>query len=303
MSSGFFNFWTVIKYQRIKKHGTKDLIEAFNERNKYWELFYSDLNDNDLWSQSFFAISIVRSSLSSFIITVLYDYPLMQTSFLVISDGAIIFFLYFKNPFKTLRGTLAQCYYEIITFLVHLCAFILGLQDSFKHSSYTVKLIMSMGILYLNTALVSGAIGFMFIEIYKTISEKKRAARLKKSHSVPVDNQEIQNLNQTASPLHPSETDDAPKRQDSINQEESKSTEKFYFLPENYQNCDLANSDLRNMEPSQGLESNFSGENSISSDMIPSQRINHQRTPSSVPIMIRHRPQSNKETIPETQAT
>jgi len=161
-------------------------IDIFNERNKYWQLFYSDFNDHDFWSQSFFAILIIRSSLSSFIITVLYDYPIMQTSYLVIMDGAIIFFLYFKNPFNTLRGRLAQCYYEIITGLVHLCTFILGLQGTFKGLSDTVKLIMSKGILYLNTALVSGAIGFMFIEIYKTISQKTRVARLRQYENIAI---------------------------------------------------------------------------------------------------------------------
>jgi len=286
----FFNFWTVIKYQRIKNQGMKNLLEAFNERNKYWQLFYSDFSDDDLWSQSFFAISIIRSALSSFIITILYDYPLMQTSYLMIMDGAIIFFLYFKNPFNTLRGTLAQYYYEIITLLVHLCAFILSLQDSFKTSSDTVKLFMSSGILYLNTALVSGAIGFMFIEIYKTISEKERVARLKKSHSVPVDNQEIQNLTQTANPFHPSETD-VPKRQNSINQEENKSIEKFYFLPEDNQKRNLVTSDFH-MGSSQGVKSNFYAENSMLSDMHPSNRANHQINQSARLIMIRHRPQA-----------
>ena len=47
----FFNFWTVNKYQSRKLQGVKAL-EAFNERNEYWELLYSDFNDDDLWSQS-----------------------------------------------------------------------------------------------------------------------------------------------------------------------------------------------------------------------------------------------------------
>jgi hypothetical protein len=34
----FFNFWTVNKYQSIKSQGMEE-IKAFNERNKYWELF------------------------------------------------------------------------------------------------------------------------------------------------------------------------------------------------------------------------------------------------------------------------
>jgi len=149
----FFNFWIVKKYQSIKKQRAKDL-EAFNERNMYWELFYSDFSDDDLWSQSFFATLLIRSSLSSFVVAVFYDYPLMQTSYLVALDGATILFLYFKDPFNTLRGKLAQYYYEIITLSVHLCTFVVSLQDSFESPSDTVRSIMSTGIIYLNTSLV-----------------------------------------------------------------------------------------------------------------------------------------------------
>ena len=286
----FFNFWTVSKYQSIKSQGV-NALQDFNERNKSWQLFYSDFSDDGIWSQSFFAISIVRSMLSSFIITVLYNYPPMQTSYLVILDGAILLFLYFKTPFNTLRGTLAQYYYEIITLLVHICTFILSLQDTFQNPSDNVRLIMSTGILYLNTALVSGAIGFMFIEIYKTISEKKRAAKLKKHQSIPVDTQETQNLTQTASPFQPSETNSA-KRQDSITQEETQSIENFYLFPENNQRRNLDNSNLIKME------SNFNADHTQEPDLHPGYRLNQQRDQNTRPIMIRHRKQGNNSIIP-----
>ena len=282
----FFNFWTVKKYQSIKPQGTNE-IEAFNENNKYWVLFYSDFNDDDLWSQAFFAIIIIRSALSSFVITVLYDYPLLQASYMIMMDMAILSFLYLKNPFNTLRGTLAQYYYEIITLLVHICAFILGLQDTFDTPSATVRLIMSTGILYLNTALISGAIGFMFIEIYKTISEKKRAARLKKT--IPEDNQETQNLTETADRLQSSEAF-PQKREHSINQE---AVEKFYFVPENYQKHNVFSSNL-NMESSQSLNV----ENSILSEMNSSNRIDPQRSQSPAPAMIRNRSQRQRRNNP-----
>ena len=219
----------------------------------------------------------------------------MQTSYLVIFDGAILLFLYFKNPFNTLRGKFAQYYYEIITLLVHLCTFILSLQDTFKDPSDTVRLIMSTAILYLNTALVCGAIGFMFIEIYKTISEKKRAARLKKQQSVPVDNQESRNLTQTASPFHPSEAT-SQKRQPWINREQTASIENFHLESGNSQNRNLMTSDLFNTEESShGLETNFYIENSILSGANSRKRINRQRNQSPVPIMVRQRPQNRNQ--------
>jgi len=256
----FFNFWTVMKYQSIKKQGVKDLIEAFNEKNKYWELFYSDFNDDDLWGQSFFAISIIRSVLSSFIIAVLYDYPLMQTSYLVILDGAIILFLYFKNPFNTLRGKLAQYYYEIITLLVHLCTFILSLQDSFKHSSGTVRLIMSTGILYLNTALVSGAIGFMFIEIYMLISERAKAGPPKHYENIA-----IQTATEDTSQAQSLKTETQGRLDSYVDRQQASFYENFHLLPgmNRKRNTDLSG---------RNLESNFHAENSRELDIYPRQQ-------------------------------
>jgi len=256
----FFNFWTVKKYQSIKKQGAKE-IETFNEKNKYWQLFYSDFNDDDLWSQSFFAILVIRSIVSSLIITTLYDYPLMQTLALMTIDGAMILFLYSKNPFNTLRGKLAQYYYETITLLVHLCAFSLSLQDSSAESSDIIKLIFSFGIIYLNTALITAAIGFMFIEIYKTISEKTKEARRKQAQNKLEGNQETQNLTQTAGPLHPPETDDR-KIQAWANQDQTApSIDNFYLLRGGNQNGDVTTYDL-NLESSQARESSFNVDNS-----------------------------------------
>ncbi len=48
--------------------------------------------------------------------------------------------------------------------------------------------------LYLKTTLISRAIDFIFIEIYKTFSQKRIAARLKQRQSVPEENPETQNL-------------------------------------------------------------------------------------------------------------
>jgi len=270
----FFNFWTVKRYQEVKKQGEKEL-EAFNERNKYWELFYSDFNDESILSQSFFAILIIRSTFSSLIIAVLYDYPLMQTVFMIVLDGAIVLFLYIQIPFTDLRSKLMQYYYEIITLLVHLCTFILALQDTFETSSDTVRKIFCGGILYHNTALVGGSLGFMFIEIYDTIREKvkEREEKLK----IPEENQETQNLTQTASPLQIPETGGWKR-------ERTESINNFNLLPRMSQNRNMVNSDFNPMESSHAFDSNLNGDNSFPSNMDNSSH----RMIEAASIMVRH---------------
>jgi len=182
----FCNFRIVKEYQRIKTEGLakKDMkeLKAFCERKKYWELFYADSNDDDFWSHSALAIFIIRSTLTSLLITVFYDYPLMQTAFMIILDGVIILYLFFHKPFTTLRGKLAQYYFETITLLVHICAFAIAMQDSSDTTG--LKNFLCGAIIYLNIVLVIGGISFMSIEIYKMISEKVKEGKKKKYEEV-----------------------------------------------------------------------------------------------------------------------
>jgi len=179
LALGCFLIWlnlkTVRRYQALKTEclviKNMTALEAFNEGNKYRELFYSDFNDEDLWSQSALALFIARSTLSSLIIAVFYDYPVMQTVYLIIIDGAILLYLYFEKPFVTFQSTLCQYFYEIITLLVHICTCILSMQGN---PSDDLKNFLSTSIIYLNTILITGSIGFMFLEIYKTIRRKTK---------------------------------------------------------------------------------------------------------------------------------
>jgi len=296
----FFNFWTVKKYQNIKKQGLANMnqrgLDDFNERNKYWQLFYSDFNDDDLWSQSFFAFLLIRSTLSSLVITVLYDYPLMQTSYLVILDGAIILFLIFKKPFKTIEATLCQYYFEIITLLVHICTFILSMQDTFHAPSEAFKLILSTGIIYLNTALISGSIGFMFVEICKTIRKKIKIDKLKKLQEIPKDNQETQNLALTTDPLQSPETY-LQRRQNRINHEDVISIEDSDLFTGMNQNMSVLN-----MESPQIRESSFNADNSLLSGMNQRKRINRMKGRSTRPILFQQLPRTLKQRQPKKKS-
>ena len=119
------------------------------------------------------ALLIIRSTVSSLIITVLYEHPIMQTIYLVIMDGAIILLLVLLKPFVTLQAKLSQFYFEIITLFVHICAVILSFQDK-EEGNEKFRSLISTFIIYGNTILVTGSIGFMFIEIFMVISEKTK---------------------------------------------------------------------------------------------------------------------------------
>jgi len=272
----FFNIWKVRQYQQIKNQATE--LEAFNERNRKWKLFYSDFNDDDLWSQSCLALLVVRSTLSSLIITTLYEYPLMQTAFLIILDGAIILFLFFQNPFATLRGKLAQYYFEAITFLVHLCTLILAMQDTFPNPSETLRSLLSTSIIYLNTTLVSGSIIFLGIEIYKTISQKTKEAKKKQSKNATIreetqGTQRILPHAQSNKRIHSEPKIDSRHQLISENNKQTPLRENFHFSSELKPLTGL------NLRRANEYNLSMNTDNSILPDMDSSLRINNSLRP------------------------
>ena len=164
----FFNVLTVKRYQRIKHENQRNL-EIFHENNKTWEVLYSDFNDDDSWSQSFFALLVIRSSLSSLIITTLSKVVVIQTAFLVIMDGVILIFVMAKKPLVKFRTTLAQYFFEFIALFVHICVFILSLQND---QGGNLRSGVCKSLIYLNKTLVFGGSTLMIVEISQTVGEK-----------------------------------------------------------------------------------------------------------------------------------
>jgi len=172
----YLNILMIKRYQS-KKNQAKEL-EAFVEKNKHFELFYSDFSDNDPWSHSFLAFLVVRSIISSLIIAVLYNYPLLQSVFLAIMDASILLFLPFKKPLTENRTKLAQYFFEILAFLVHICTFILSTQDD---TSENLKKKTSSAIINLNTIILALGLAFMLFEICLTIHEKIKAWKMRQN--------------------------------------------------------------------------------------------------------------------------
>ena len=173
-----FGIKVVKKYHVLKNEKDTKELEMYHEKNKYLEVFYGDFSDADLWSHCFMAFLVLRSNVSSLILTLLYEYPLIQTIFFIILDGAILLFMLIEKPFTTPRAVFFQYYFETIVLIVHICCLILGWANE---PSEGLKKSVCTAIIYLNTALVTGGFGFMFIDIHETVCEKPNKWKLKKA--------------------------------------------------------------------------------------------------------------------------
>ena len=125
------------------------------------------------------AFLVLRSNASNLVFTIFYEYPLMQTLFLITMDGAIMLLMIIERPFTEFRANFFQFFFEVIALAVHFCAFLLSWNDQ---PSESLKKGASKAIIYLNTALVTGGLGFTLIEIHESVREKIGEWMSKKGH-------------------------------------------------------------------------------------------------------------------------
>jgi len=275
----YMNMRVVKRYQGVKAEALErkdmSIIETFNENNKYWALFYSEFNDEDFWSQSALALFIIRGTFSSLIIAVFYDYPMMQTTFLVMLDGAVILFLITKKPLKELRGTLAQYYFEIITLLVHFCTFLLALQDTFPSPSETLMKVLCTSIMYLNTILIAGSLFFMGIEIYDIIRLKVEEKKKKKYNHL-TQNTTISSRRQPTDQIMTTVEDNSeievPNRPNLISPQQPLEASNLFSA-----NSNTSLSGMRILKP-RTLDLSMNANDSVQQDIEIGNEINRQRT-------------------------
>jgi len=261
-----FSIMKVKKYQKLKKEGLakNDLkeFEDFSEKNKHLEVFYSDFNDSSLWAQCFLAILVLRNNLASLIITVLYQHSMMQSLLLIVMDGAMLLFLLFKKPLTTLRAHFFQYYFETITLIVHLCTFILSIQKQQEEPSKTLNIRVCTLIIYLNTALVTGATAYMGIDIHETVREKIQEWKQNKSqnnktvHPIPEENLEAQNI------LASSQTDNFVTSPEQNPIEDPNSNREYYYLASRNQK----NTNFNGIQPLQIFNSSMSVDQTFAPD-------------------------------------
>ncbi len=195
-----FNVVIVKRYQEAKRVN----LQNFRKNNERWELFYGDFNDSEFWSHSFLAILAVRNSLSSILLSALFDYPLLQTSIFIVLDGVIIIILMTLKPLGEFSAKLTQYFYEIVALIVHFCTFVLAMESDQVSVEKIGKILFCKTIIFLNYALIIGGIFLMFIEIYKTVSLKIKAWKSKKrgqGHQNALEDSVNQSVLSTVKPL------------------------------------------------------------------------------------------------------
>jgi len=169
------------RYQKLKEAKSTPQLEDFVSKFMNINLIFKDFKDTNSLTQSFLMINVGRSVLSSLIFATLFEYPMIQISFLIVLNLLMIVYLWNLKSFQEFTNTCDQMFCEIVLFIGNICVFILALFDHAEY--YPVASIERLGkcIIVLNFVLLFGSallilvsIGKMLYQAYKNKKKKSQ---------------------------------------------------------------------------------------------------------------------------------
>jgi len=184
------HFWIIWKYKKLKKLPNETgVLEKFIKKFETFQVLYQDFKDTTTIRQSYFALLVIRSFISSLILASLSGKASAQAVLLMIIHGSALLFLILQGPYKEIFAELTQYFYEIIVSVVYSGVLIMAVADEMEKDAVGLRKMLGKGIVFMNAALISGSMVFMCIEIYCKIAEiydawleyKAKKAALKKA--------------------------------------------------------------------------------------------------------------------------
>jgi len=161
--------WKSTELRKLPNH--KEALGDFLHKFEPLQILYQDFKDTTTIRQSFFALLITRSILSSLIMSTLFEKPLLQAILLMILSVSALSLLISKGPYKEFSRELTQYFYELIVFMVSLGVLIMAVADEMNKEAFSLRKILGKSIVFLNAILFIGSMGLMCIEIYGKICE------------------------------------------------------------------------------------------------------------------------------------
>jgi len=162
---------TIIKYQREKKG---DSLDKFLDRSAEVKLFYKDFHHQSHLQQFCLLVHVVRSLLSSLVITLLLGFPVAQLGLLIFLNVLAVIYLFLQNPFKKFHQTCGQYICEFALLLADFSLLVVASTNPDNESTIEK---FSKVVIYTNLVLVYAGILFIVFSValmfYKEYQHRK----------------------------------------------------------------------------------------------------------------------------------
>ena len=125
----------------------------FYKKWENYQVIYAGFKNKMFFDQAFVIFSTIRIMYCYLLVGLLYMSPLVQTTQFLILSILMLYYICIRRPMKDPIGLIVAAVYEVLTFVINLCAFILAVCQSTKTLTLDIQTRMSETILITNTAI------------------------------------------------------------------------------------------------------------------------------------------------------
>lgn len=177
----FLHIRLLFKSQRIKNQVFKDdaqkeqAIEDFNKQNEGIEVLFGDFKNETIHQPAFLFYLTFRDLIFSFILTTMFEHPLIQTIFIFSSNIIMMIYLRVVQPFTSRFTLFQQVFYEFIWLAVNVSVVTLALMDGIEASALTSRKNIGKLIIVVNYIFNFACLTFVGICLFLAAKEAYQA--------------------------------------------------------------------------------------------------------------------------------
>lgn len=197
-----YHVYLVIKYQRIRKAAIQikslQTLDEFVRSKKSISVLFGEFKDQSILQQLVLFFFILRDLLFNFMLTMLFDHPIVQTSLFLFLNLLIIALLFFKRPFQSVFQAIQQYVYEAILLGVNLSVLVLASLDGREEPAPTSRdnigrfiIAMNFAFNFLSLLFMLANLGLMALEFWKTYREKQKLKKKANSFGTKTERAKI----------------------------------------------------------------------------------------------------------------
>ena len=167
LSSIGVHVWIIKKYQAIKnqsKGKNKKGVRIFLKKFEGLSLLFQDFKDTTFLHQSYLLIFIIRNIFANVLLGLLYEHPMVQTTFFVIFSILLLSYIIIKKPFIERMDLLEQIFYESIILATNISVFIMCIKQG-NGTLAEAKEPLGKGIITMSLICNIGALSLVIIRL------------------------------------------------------------------------------------------------------------------------------------------
>jgi len=128
------HFIILKKYHKLRKNlwdekEKKEKSEEFRNKYRSISVLWQDFKEKSIFTHSFLLVAVIRDVIFSLVLSLLYEYPLIQVIILVAMSALVIAHLVVFRPFEELKEAIQAYLCEVILLGVNVCVLILAISD------------------------------------------------------------------------------------------------------------------------------------------------------------------------------